>query len=260
MWRCDACFAYPVLPFQKPELGQYSEQYFERGMAETPAFTGYLSYNDTRALRREDMERLLRPWVGPGMRVLDVGCATGVAAEALNNLGVELPNVTGIDVSSYAIGVARSRVPHATFRVGDIETTEIEGEYDLVLLLDVLEHVSQPERLLTRIASHLSPGGRIVVTTPDPDCWQRRVFGSRWTEFHLGEHVVFVGKEWFRRVAATSGLSVARMWHDGKWVTFRHMLTRLQNYLPWVPQTMSTDSVYVNALDQLAVVLERSSV
>lgn len=257
MWRCGGCFAYPILPWLASNPSQYDQGYFERGEVGTAAFTGYLSYDNARPLMRDEAKRLLGPWVKPGQRVLDLGCATGVALEALARLGLDPTQMTGVDVSGYAIGVAGSFLPMATFQVANIESRQLKGEYDLILLLDVIEHVQAPASLLRRVAALLAPAGKIVMTTPDPNSLLRRVFGSHWTEFHPGEHLVFVGRDWIEKEASANGLTIKRMWHHGKQVTLHHLATRLRGYLPWFPRLKSERRIRVNGYDQLAVVLER---
>jgi SAM-dependent methyltransferase len=80
--------------------------------------------------------------------ILDVGCGEGYALAALRALGIDCP-LAGIDVSAPAIAEAQRRVPGATFRVMDALDLAREGRrYDLVMMLEVLEHIPEPARML----------------------------------------------------------------------------------------------------------------
>ncbi len=103
-----------------------------------------------------------------GSAVLDIGCSSG-------NLGVALERargcrVVGIDVDEDAVGVARSRGLEAY--VADLtrqpaETVVGERRFDVIVLADVLEHLSAPASLLAPAAALLNPGGRVLCSFPN---------------------------------------------------------------------------------------------
>jgi SAM-dependent methyltransferase len=103
-----------------------------------------------------------------GGAVLDVGCGRGYALEWLRSLGYT--DLVGIDPDSAQVAFARNR-GHNVTRVEDSMAflRERPGTCDLVLLMDVLEHVprtAQPE-LLRAIHRTLRPGGRLLCTVPN---------------------------------------------------------------------------------------------
>lgn len=80
--------------------------------------------------------------------ILEVGCGEGYVLEALRAHGVQCP-MTGIDFSAAAIELARVRVPSARFEVEDaLALARANRSYDLVLMVEVLEHIPDPERML----------------------------------------------------------------------------------------------------------------
>jgi GT2 family glycosyltransferase/SAM-dependent methyltransferase len=108
----------------------------------------------------------LRWWAaGPPEReltVLDVGCGPGLLRERLE--GVAFRAYTGIDLSDVAIEEARARAfPRSTFVVGDVSTTEV-GQFDVVVLNEVLYYASDPSAQLERIKALLNPGGVAVIS------------------------------------------------------------------------------------------------
>jgi SAM-dependent methyltransferase len=105
--------------------------------------------------------------VPDGSHVLDIGTADGSVAQALVDRGCR---VWGIEVDADAARDAE-RVCERVI-VGDVEQldwqTSLEGRrFDVVLLLDVLEHLRDPAATLKRAVSHLAPGGRIVASIPN---------------------------------------------------------------------------------------------
>ena len=103
-----------------------------------------------------------------GLRLLDIGCGGGLLAEPMARLGFE---VTGIDASAKNVGVASAHAAEAgldiAYRNATVEALLAEGGegFDMVLNMEVVEHVPDPGRFL-RDSSHLArPGGLMVVAT-----------------------------------------------------------------------------------------------
>jgi 2-polyprenyl-6-hydroxyphenyl methylase / 3-demethylubiquinone-9 3-methyltransferase len=102
-----------------------------------------------------------------GLRALDVGCGGGFLAEEFARLGCQ---VVGVDPSAVSIDTARR---HATgfgldidYRVGSGEHLPVsDGEFDLVLCCDVLEHVSDLDRVIGEISRSLRPQGVFLFDT-----------------------------------------------------------------------------------------------
>lgn len=98
---------------------------------------------------------------GAPASILDVGCGAGVFFDALEPFG----RVEGIESDPAAVaesGGWRSRI-----HVGELDDTFAPGHrFDLILLLDVLEHMERPEHVLRRAAGLLNPDGRILATVP----------------------------------------------------------------------------------------------
>ena len=102
-----------------------------------------------------------------GRRVLDVACGVGYGSAVLALKGASA--VTGIDLSSESIAFARSvyASDHVRFLEADAQAIPLEdGAFDLVVAFECLEHVQQPERLLSEIRRLLAPGGIALISTP----------------------------------------------------------------------------------------------
>lgn len=104
-----------------------------------------------------------------GKRALDVGCGGGILAETLAAEGAV---VTGIDPSEKSLAVARDHARRAglaiDYRRGTAEELSgagLEGTFDLVFAVDVLEHVDNLDRTVAAIARVLAPGGGLGFLT-----------------------------------------------------------------------------------------------
>ncbi|MCT7666347.1 bifunctional 2-polyprenyl-6-hydroxyphenol methylase/3-demethylubiquinol 3-O-methyltransferase UbiG [Shinella kummerowiae] len=102
-----------------------------------------------------------------GLRILDIGCGGGLLSEPMARMGA---NVLGADASEKNIGIAKahaagSGVP-VDYRAVTAEALAEAGEtFDVVLNMEVVEHVSDVEFFLTTCASMVRPGGMTFVAT-----------------------------------------------------------------------------------------------
>jgi len=126
---------------------------------------GYESRNPlVRLFFRRKMEAVLKVTSNRGnTAVLDVGCGDGCLLLKLEG-GVKV----GMDLSTTRLNRARSRVPDASFVHGDAEHLPFrESSFDLVMCLDVLEHLHNPQRCVRDLESSSREGGIILISIPN---------------------------------------------------------------------------------------------
>jgi 2-polyprenyl-3-methyl-5-hydroxy-6-metoxy-1,4-benzoquinol methylase len=103
-----------------------------------------------------------------GLRILDVGCAQGTLALLLGERGHE---VWAVDIRQEFLDYAASR--HERGRVhfvrGDALDLQFAEQFDVIFANQVVEHIVYPGRLFASARRLLTPGGRLVVTTPNYD-------------------------------------------------------------------------------------------
>jgi 2-polyprenyl-6-hydroxyphenyl methylase/3-demethylubiquinone-9 3-methyltransferase len=109
--------------------------------------------------------RVMKPLAGK--RALDIGCGAGLAAEPLSRMGATM---TAIDAAAENIAVARD---HAAamglaidYRHGGVESLA-EPPFDLIVSLEVIEHVTDPALFVRHIARLLKPDGLLILSTPN---------------------------------------------------------------------------------------------
>src|SRR3954468_14099936 len=117
-------------------------------------------------------ECALRPLAGK--KAADVGCGAGLLAEPLARLGAE---VTAIDAAPENIAAARDHALgqglEIDYRAGGAEA--LDGRYDLVTSLEVVEHVADPPVFIGSLAAAVAAGGLLVLSTPNRTPWSRLI-------------------------------------------------------------------------------------
>ncbi|MEO7601665.1 MAG: bifunctional 2-polyprenyl-6-hydroxyphenol methylase/3-demethylubiquinol 3-O-methyltransferase UbiG [Sphingomicrobium sp.] len=115
-------------------------------------------------------ETAFRPLAGKS--ALDVGCGAGLLAEPLARLGA---NVTAIDASTELIEAARTHAEASglaiDYRACAVEN--LDGAFNLVTSLEVVEHVAEPRAFVKALAARLAPGGLLILSTPNRTAWSR---------------------------------------------------------------------------------------
>jgi SAM-dependent methyltransferase len=120
----------------------------------------------------------------PPGRLVDVGCGRGDLAAAFVRRGWR---AAGVEPSAAAVAAARAQGVDA--RVGTLPDTPLEpGAFDAAIFHHSLEHTTDPVDDLRRVHAALRPGGRVLITVPNFDSWQRRRFRDRWYHLDLPRH------------------------------------------------------------------------
>ena len=102
-----------------------------------------------------------------GLDALDIGCGGGLLAEPLRRMGAR---VTGLDADAEGLAVARRHAEEngleIDYRLGSAEELAAAGaEFDLVLAMEIVEHVADREAFLAACAALTRPGGLLVAAT-----------------------------------------------------------------------------------------------
>jgi 2-polyprenyl-6-hydroxyphenyl methylase / 3-demethylubiquinone-9 3-methyltransferase len=136
----------------------------------------------TRQIAAEFDRDLAGPSPFAGLRILDIGCGGGLLCEPMARLGA---TVVGVDAAARNIPVATLHAQQSgltiDYRIGTAEELVTQGEvFDIVLNMEVVEHVADPLLYLTACQQLLRPGGLHICSTlnRNPKSWVFAIFGA----------------------------------------------------------------------------------
>ena len=135
-------------------------------------------------------------------KLLEIGCAYGYFTKYFSENGFK---AIGIDISSYAIKIAKSKFPGLKFSIGDIQkrTKFKNGEFDVIVALEVLEHCKKLKKVLKEIKRILKKGGILLISVPATDL-QNPTFDKDNT------HIWYLSlKEW-KRILEKAGFKILK--------------------------------------------------
>ena len=183
--RCKTChLLFQPRPVQGLGLYDTPEYYSHWGLKD-----GFKSVWAMKSSSSLDYLSLVRGQIGAGNgekpRLLDVGCAYGYVLEMGKILGYES---SGVEVSPAAEFAQSRGLP--VFK-GQLHEAKFQDEYfDLVTMIDVIEHLPDPVAFLNDVFRILKPGGQLLILTPNVDNLVAKALGRRWPHYKA-EHLFY---------------------------------------------------------------------
>ena len=150
-------------------------------------------------------------------RLLDIGCAAGLLVKAALDRGLD---AQGVDVSAWAIERANALTAGRCTRLDvDAATSgDFTDRFDFVVLHSVIEHVSDPQRLLNLAFQVAAPGAIVYIQTLNADSLMHRLLGDDWAGFTDYTHKSpWLTPDWLQDEADKIGFSVLSIRRDGLW-------------------------------------------
>lgn len=207
VYRCSSCGLAQLHPRpSEEELTRLYEEHYnfggDRENLYTRARSLFLGSSLYRVWLALDGDVSFHAAKGPG-RLLDIGCNEGRGLEIYQKNGFE---VEGLELNERAAISARKR----GFKVHNqmLERFQPAVSYDVAVLSNVLEHSLEPGDLLRHVARVLKPGGRVWISCPNVESWQRRLFGKNWINWHVPFHITHFSRRTLSRMIETAGFEI----------------------------------------------------
>jgi SAM-dependent methyltransferase len=256
IWQCVCCGLgrAQTATFNPDEY--YTEDYFSGRRAD-----GYADYLGAENILRREFSRSVQ-FVRKhraGGRLLDVGCAYGFFLEEAR----PFYEVAGIEIAETAARSCRERgLRVLTGTPAEAAFAQL-GMMDVIVLLDVIEHLPDPSATLALCARHLNPDGIILITTGDFGSVYARLAGRHWRLMTPPQHLWFFTPKSLARMLRTIGLQMEACDHPGKLVPLSLILFQMRRMLHLTPAghpAASSVGIPVNLFDAMRCVFRKRSI
>ncbi|MDM8542143.1 class I SAM-dependent methyltransferase [Desulfococcaceae bacterium HSG9] len=122
----------------------------------------------------------------PGKTMLDIGCGQGQFVDIALNLGWD---ISGIDLSESAVDLCQ-KFGLPVSKLDIFSSTLKPSSFDMCIISEVIEHVSNPVKFINRVEELLKPRGGVYFTTPNFSSLDRKMLGSHWRAINR-EHLIY---------------------------------------------------------------------
>lgn len=254
--KCPACGLGSVVAPRICPDEYYDKAYFDGGRAD-----GYSDYAGSRDVLHDQFSAevgFLRRRGYCGGKLLEIGCAYGYFLDEARN---DFEQVYGIEICEDAVRNCLAR-GLGTVRRGAVSPEVLADfpEVDLVVMLDVIEHLEDPSAALRAAADKLLPGGHLVLTTGDFSSLVARLAGSSWRLMTPPQHLWFFTPKSLNSLAESTGLTVISVEHPGKKVPvglMLYQLGRLAGVNLRAPEWTHKLGLHINLFDAMRVVMRK---
>ncbi len=197
--RCRAC---SIVWLNQPPTPSEMQQHYTEAYDRLIAAAGQNSPH-----RWRERKKTLAQFKQSGA-LLDLGCSSGSFLQSLRS---ESWKLSGIEMSADSARRAEANSGAKVF-VGEIlEASFAPESFDVITCFDVLEHLSEPRKVLERVSEWLKPGGIFYVLVPNVDSAEARAFGSYWHGLELPRHLFHYSPESLKLLAESAGLREASL-------------------------------------------------
>jgi 2-polyprenyl-3-methyl-5-hydroxy-6-metoxy-1,4-benzoquinol methylase len=220
---------------------------------------GYRDYLGDRMAARHNFEDVLE-WIGrkPPGSLLEVGCGPGLFLQMAQEAGW---NVHGIDRSRWAVAEAVRLLGADIVDHGALEEVKLPFDtYDVIVLHDVLEHLTNPRQVFEHLHRLLAPLGLFFVDYWNKDSLMSGLMGNRWHAIDPPDHIIHYNHASIRKLIRTTGFRVAAERMRGRFLTLNTILDKM------LPHSLTRNAlgscgnrgIPINLRDHIQLILSRA--
>ncbi len=160
-------------------------------------------------------------------KLLDVGCALGFFLSVVPNEHFDIYGVEPCDISA---NIAKTkfggRIFHGTLK----EVNLPENSFDIVTMINVIEHVASPNELLKEVHKIMRVGGVLMIETPTLDSLWPKLLKERWWNYREPEHHFFFSSQTMKKLLDANGFALIDSIKAYKLLSLRYLIFQFNRY------------------------------
>lgn len=241
IFSCNACGL-----IQCPVFGNVLEYYVALEDAE------YEATRKERSLQAIKTLNIIKKYK-PSGALFDVGAGSGILVKQAIAMGYQSE---GIEPSEWLYRKAQEK--QLPVSKGVISVEKINKKYDIITIIDVIEHVENPNELLAQARCLLQDDGLIVITTPDVDSFCAKLFGWKWWHYRVA-HITYFNKRTLTKIIVKAGFEIIAAKRPSWYFTLFYLFERLKIYMPKflrfpTPQWLKKVTIPLNLFDSWLII------
>lgn len=190
-------------------------------------------YEKERVARIENQSQILynlQKFLPKKGKILDIGAATGAFLQVAKKKGW---NVSGIEPSLWATRYAK-KYYNLIIKNGTLHQDSFKQKnFDAISLIDVIEHVDSPRKLLESSKLFLKKNGVVVLVTPNYSSWISKILGERW--WHVRpDHIYYFDIDSLTMLVESLNFKILKIKYPGWNFSYDYWITRFKKKLPIV--------------------------
>ena len=202
-YECSVCDILFIDPMPVNELNSiYPSNYYS-----------FTAMNRSISFRLKDLidtifyRKILKQVPGNDLKALDIGGGTGTLLDSLIKADKRITHTQVVDIDPKARPIVEAKGYH--YYCGTIERFSGNVAYDVILMLNLIEHVANPKAVIEKAVSLLSNTGVIIIKTPNYKSLDAVLFKKTyWGGLHCPRHWILFTKKSFENLSSNCGLEV----------------------------------------------------
>jgi 2-polyprenyl-3-methyl-5-hydroxy-6-metoxy-1,4-benzoquinol methylase len=217
------------------------------------------AYEHSRDARTLQAQMLLKSVAAyrPKGRLLDVGAGSGILVDAALEMGFDAQGIEPSGPLSTQAQQRRLPVHH-----GILPSAQVDGLFDVITVVDVIEHVSDPIGLMRTVRAALRPDGIAVVVTPDVGSLMARLLGWRWWHYRIA-HIGYFNRKTLQHALQIAGFQTVSITRPAWYFPVSYLIERALVYVPRIlrfkpPARLERWIMPLNLLDSMMVIVKKA--
>lgn len=164
-----------------------------------------------------------------GLKVLDIGCFIGEFLELMKEKGAQ---VYGFELQKEAVKIANEKLHGRAYRIDVMNDKFPEQKFDIVTMIGLIEHVTNPIKLIKKCKKILKKDGLIFIQTPNTDSLFAKFMGKYWPPYSPVEHIHLFSRQSLEKVLRTNGFQHIQFKQSWKKLPIGYVYNMLKNFGP----------------------------
>ena len=164
--------------------------------------------DETNLLSAKKKKELVKNYIKNGADLLDIGSNYGHFLFSIKDVF----NGVGLEISPSAVNWSQHNFDVKTF-IGSAENIppEIQKEFKVITMWDVIEHLENPNKALDEVYNHLENDGYFFLSTPDSSSWIARLLGRRWYHLDPEQHINLFSKKNLKKILKEKSFKIVKV-------------------------------------------------